>query len=410
MKKVKSYIKNNKILKPFIAFLVNSKRKLKYSVNKIKYKTDNKVIIFSSFWGKKYNCNPKGIYEAMKDDPKYADYKFIWVFIDPKRYEFLEKEKNTIVVKLYSKEYYKYCAMAKYFITNVSMPGWVTPKKNQVYINTWHGKPMKKIGCNITVSAIPKKELKKTQKGFRRNGKQYTYLFSPAPFFTEKMANAYGLDKTSKKVIEVGYPRNDFLFTYTKEDVNRIKENLNIPKDKKVILYVPTWRNYEYDKTKSSYTYQNNLDFKKLCKNLGKDYVILFKAHNLEEKNTEISEYNGFVYNVGDVDDINELYIVSDLMISDYSGAIFDYANLKRPMLYYMWDKDKYTNESQGIDFDFDELPGPIVIDENKLADAIKKEIKEFSYDDKYKKFNKKYNCLDGKDCAKKFVQKYINK
>ena len=95
-------------------------------------------------------------------------------------------------------------------------------------------------------------------------------------------------------------------------------------------------------------------------------------------------------------------------MISDYSGAIFDYANLHRPMVYYMWDKDEYVNESRGIDFDFNELPGEIVTKEENLASAIKNALNNFKYDEKYKKFNERYNCLDGKDCGNKFIEKYI--
>ena len=391
----------------FLRYMTNVKRKFSYFLCKRRYKTDDKMVLFSSFWGKKYNCNPKGIYEGLLNNDKYRDYKYIWVFKNPKPYKFLEDNPNTTVVRLYSKKYYEYCARAKYFITNVSMPNWVSPKKDQIYINTWHGKPMKKIGCNIEHSALPKKKLESTQKGFKRNGQMYTYLFSAAPFFTEKMATAYGLDKDSKKVIEVGYPRNDFLFKYTKKDVENIKNKLGIDKDKKVIFYAPTWRNYEYDSNKYSYAYQNHLDFDKLLKKLGKDYVILFKAHNQEENSADVSNYKG-VIDVSKIDDINELYIISDLMISDYSGAIFDYANLRRPMVYYMWDKDEYTDVSQGVDFDFDELPGEIVIEEDKLADSIKRSLKNFKYDAKYKKFNQKYNCLDGRDCGKKFIEKYI--
>jgi len=343
----------------------------------------------------------------MVNNSKYSDYTFVWAFVNKQKYDFLSKNKNTVLVKLYSKEYYKYCAKAKFIITNTSIPNWISFKKDQLYINTWHGKPIKKIGSNVNLDIDKSKDLKKIHKGFRKSGQKFIYIFSPAPFFTEKMATAYGLEKNSKKVIEVGYPRNDFLFTYTDADVKRIKKELKIPFGKKVILYVPTWRNYEHNK-KYGYVYQEALNFEKLSKELGKDYVILFKAHNMEEKNIDASKFKDLIYDVSHVEDINELYIISDLMISDYSGAIFDYANLKRPMLYYMWDKKKYIEESRGVDFDFGELPGPIITKEKELSHAIKEHIKNFKYDSKYKKFNEKYNCLDGKDCGKKFVDNYI--
>lgn len=384
-----------------------NKLKGEYILYKIKYRTNPKIILFSSYWGRHYNCNPKGIYKALLKNKKYQDYTFVWVFEDEQKFQDLKQQKNTIVVRLYSKEYYEYCAKAKYFITNVSMPEWIIPKHNQIYINTWHGKPMKKIGCNEVNDSWPSEKAKKTLRSYKKNGKRYTYLISAAPFFTDKMATAYGLNKNSKKVIEVGYPRNDFLFQYTDEDIERIKHQLDISPEKKVIFYAPTYRNYQYSRKKGSYVYQNRLDFDNLLKSLGKDYVILFKSHNQEEKGTNISQYKNSVIDVSNIEDINELYIISDLLISDYSGAIFDYANLKRPMVYYMYDKYMYENK-RGVDFDLNELPGPVIMEENKLAAAIKSQLKNFKYDEKYKKFNEKYNCLDGKDCGEKFIEKYI--
>ena len=407
MCKIKNYISEN-FSKEQVDFLTKFKRGGGYLLYRIRYRTNPKIILFSSYWGRYYNCNPKGIYEALLRNEKYQDYTFVWAFEDKKKYRYLQKEKNTVVVRLFSKKYYRYCAKAKYFITNVSMPEWIVPKWNQIYINTWHGKPIKKIGCNAINEQWSEKKKKNTYRGFRKSGKRITYLFSGAPFFTERMATAYGLKKNSKKVIEVGYPRNDFLFRYNGKDVAKIKRKLGISQHKTVILYAPTYRDYKYSRKKSSYIYQDHLDFNRLAKELGEEYVIIFKSHNQEEKGTQLKSYKKSVINASNIDDINELFIISDLLISDYSGAIFDFANLKRPIIYYMYDRDKYINQARGIDFDFNELPGPIIMEESLLASTIKNELQHFKYNQKYKKFNAKYNCLDGKNCGNKFIEKYI--
>lgn len=407
-KKIISYVKKTKYLnKIYNKYLLHMKKKNYKKISR-KYKVYDNIILFSSFWSQKYNCNPKGIYQELLNNKEYDNFKFIWVFNDTKKFSFMNKNKNTKIVKLYSDEYYRYCASAKYWITNVSMPNWVEKKKNQIYINTWHGKPIKKLGCNLCYGKNLRKSLKETKKSYTKSGKKFDYIFSAAPYFTKRMATAYGLKENDQKVIEVGYPRNDFLFKYKKEDVMNMKKMLNIPINKKVVFYAPTWRNYEYNIKNHAYVHRHALDLTALSKSLGKDYVILYKTHNMEEKNVDRYTFKDSAINVDFIDDINDIYIISDLLISDYSGAIFDYAILSRPIVYYMWDKEQYLNESQGIDFDLDELPGPVVYEQKDLAKIIKYEIKNFKCNKKYKDFNKKYNCLDNRNCAKKFIKKYI--
>ena len=161
-------------------------------------------------------------------------------------------------------------------------------------------------------------------------------MISPSAFCTEKFVSAFDL-KDKSIVKEVGYPRNDFLYKYTDKDINRIKRSLGISKDKKVILYAPTWRDDQH-KSGVGYTYEVNINFDKLRKELSKDYVILFRAHYFVSSIFDFSKYEGFIYNVSNVDNVNDLYVISDLLITDYSSVFFDYSILKRPVLFYMYD------------------------------------------------------------------------
>ena len=121
-------------------------------------------------------------------------------------------------------------------------------------------------------------------------------------------------------VLEAGYPRNDFLINHTPEDEAQIKRELGLPMDKKVILYAPTWRDNQHD-AKLGYVYRTHMDFDALRREFGDDYVILFRAHYLVANSFDFKKYKGFVYDACGVTDINRLYVVADVLITDYSSV-----------------------------------------------------------------------------------------
>ena len=145
----------------------------------------------------------------------------------------------------------------------------------------------------------------------RVDSKRYTYMVSPSHFCSEKFASAFNL-KNTDILKEVGYPRNDYLYNYTDSDA-------------------PTWRDNQHDSAKG-YTYTPQLDFDMMKKAVGSEYVLLFRSHYFIANYIDLERYKGFVYNVSTYNDIAELYIISDLLITDYSSVFFDFANLKRPM------------------------------------------------------------------------------
>ena len=223
------------------------------------------------------------------------------------------------------------------------------------------------------------------------------------------MCSAFNLKEVHKEncIIEQGYPRNDFLYNYTEDDVKRIKQKLGIDGiNKKIILYAPTWRDNQHQ-AGVGYTYKTEVDFDKLQKELQDEYIILFRAHYFVSNSFDFEKYKGFIYNVSNLDDVNETYVVSDILITDYSSVFFDYANLKRPMLFYMYDFEEYKDEMRGFYIDIDELPGEITKTEDELINAIR-HTKNFEYNEKYKKFNDKFNYLDDGQAAKRTVEKFM--
>ncbi len=367
------------------------------------YPVQTKWIVFESYGGTdNYGCNTRAIYESMIQDPDYFDYKFIWAFNHPKKFMYLkENNPNTVIVKRGTKRYIKFCARSKYIFTNTGMPKYIKPNKEQKMVYTWHGKPLKRIGCSFQGESEGKRSKKQLIKDYTGSGKRLTILTSPSPIFTPIMADAYNLSPEKRKtaMLETGYPRNDFLFKYTLEDVLKIKINLGIPLDKKVILYAPTWRPFKWIGGKK-FEHVAVLDLEKLYEELGEEYVFLCRLHHLERDSMHFDQFPGFLYDVSMVEDVNRLYIISDLLISDYSGTVFDFANLCRPIVFFMYDKEEYVGGANGLNFDLDFLPGPITETQEEMTEAVKDQLAHFVYDEKYKKFNEACNCLDGPDCA----------
>ena len=414
-KKIKKILKKlsskNYLFRSTYNKIKSVKRKIMYKSIYKKIPINDKMVIFETFWGKSYSCSPKAIYEYMIKQPEYADFQFVWVFKNTKERKGFFEDNRTKIVKYDTKKYYQYFAEAKYWIVNFRLADCIIKKEEQICLQCWHGTPLKRIGCDIQINKGNKLSSRKAiNKSYINDAKKYDYFISPSKFCTEKFTTSFGLDKLHKEniLIETGYPRNDFLYNYTYEDCRRVKEKLNIPKDKKVILYAPTFRDNQHQLGKG-YVLELKLDLDELWEKLSDKYVILMRLHYLVANKLDIKQYQGFAYDVSKYDDINDLYIISDMLITDYSSVFFDYANLKRPILYYMYDLEEYQNNIRNFYIDLDELPGPILKDENDLIEKIDKIDKvEKEYKEKYKKFNEKYNYLDDGNAADRVVEECI--
>lgn len=410
MKKIRVFLfnlaKKNKTLRIFFRNTLNLKNKLKYSYYKTKYKMDDKTILFEAFGGRNYTCSPKAIYEKMLTMKEFKDYTFVWSFIDPSKHE-VKKDKRLKIIKSKSKEYYKYISISKYWIVNSIIEEGITKKKDQVYVQCWHGTPLKRLRYDIVVNGASLNSVEEIRKRNDIDAKKFDYFISPSKYCTEKFTSAFNLKALGKEniIIEEGYPRNDFLFNKTKKDIDAIKKKLGLPLDKKVIFYLPTFRDNQHT-SGVGYTYKLGIDFDSLKKKFSKEYVILFSPHYFIENSIDLTKYKGFIYNVARYDEINELYLVSDIIMTDYSSVFFDYANLKRPMLFYMYDIDDYKGNLRDFYISLDELPGPIAKTQDELENNLKNIDKEFKKNkEKYEKFNEKYNYLDDGNASERVIK-----
>lgn len=366
----------------------------------IKLPMKSNYIVFESFLGKHYADSPRNIYEYIQKQG--LDYKCIWVFNDKKR----KIPGNAKIVKRFSWSYYYYFAVSKYWVNNMRQPLSLIKREGNVFLETWHGTPLKKLVFDMKEihSANPKYKV-----NFYKQSRAWDYLISPNQYSSEIFRRAFKFDK---ELLEYGYPRNDILYASNKEEQARvIKKSLGIPLDKKVILYAPTWRDDQYYKP-GKYKFNLSLDLNLMKEKLGNDYVVLLRMHYFIADNIDVSQFEGFAFNLSKYDDIADLYLISDILITDYSSVFFDYANLKRPILFYTYDLEKYRDTLRGFYLDIEkEAPGPLLMTSEEVVDAIlniDKVKEEFSevYDEFYQRF---CSWHDGRSTEKIFKKVFLN-
>ena len=364
---------------------------------------DQHTILFLSFHGRGYSDNPKAIYEQMRKDERFKDYHFVWCIKNNKQ-KTIEIEGATIISYL-SVAYFFYLSRAKYWVFNCKMPAYIAKKENQIYLQTWHGTPLKRLGHDIHVdkdttfyrSQLSAEEMYRT---YDVDVARYNYMISPNSFCTDIFQSAFAIDRA--RLIETGYPRNDILTNATAEQKQAIKDRLGIPSDKKVLLYAPTWRDNQY--VRAGYTFKLEADFKKWKEMLADDYVVVFKPHYLIINETAKDEsLKGFLFNIEANEDISSLYLIADALVTDYSSVFFDYAILNRPIYFYMYDIESYKDELRGFYIDiYKDLPGKIYDQEQAMLEAIKQGDYDF---DKLKEFNAYFNEHEDGCASKRVVE-----
>lgn len=325
------------------------------------------LIVFESFHGKQYSDSPRAIYEYMRE--KELSYDMYWM-ADRRHINVFEKLEDVQYVKRLSFKWILLMARAKYWVTNARLPLWLPKPNDTIYVQTWHGTPLKRLGVDIEEVHMPGTNTEKYKKNFLFEAGKWDYLVSPNAYSTEIFKRAFGFDK---KVIESGYPRNDFLINNNNpETIVRLKRKCKLPLDKKVILYAPTWRDNQFY-VKGKYKFDLQLDLNQMKRELCDEYVIVLRLHYLVAENLDLTGYEDFVYDFSNHEDIRELYLIADLLITDYSSVFFDYANLKRPMLFFVYDIDDYRDNLRGFYFDFEKkAPGPLVRTTNEIIIEIK--------------------------------------
>ena len=360
------------------------------------------IILFESSNGRNYTGNPKSVYEEILNQGLDKEIKCVWSFDQTNT----EIKGNAKKVKRSFFKFLYYSLRSGAWVFDSRHLYYLRKNKKTKYIQTWHGTPLKKLGLDMDyIDMSGNQDIKQYHDDFRKNTSLWQYLISQNSYSSEIFRHAFDF---KGEMLEIGYPRNDILINKNNaEDIDEIKTRLNIPKDKKVILYAPTWRDNEYYE-KGKYKFATEMDFDQMKSELSDEYVLIVKFHYLVKENIDWSKYDDFVIECDADWDIQELYLISDMMITDYSSVMFDYSLLKRPMIFYAYDLENYKNNLRDFYFDMiNEVPGPICLTNDEMIGFIKNYTEEsykMEFGEKYKNWSEKFNTFDDGNASKKVI------
>jgi CDP-glycerol glycerophosphotransferase len=371
-----------------------------YTIAKRVVPLDRNMILFESGIGKQYADSPRYIYEEIVK--RNLPYKKIWVY----NKAMPVKDTNTQQIKRLSPQYFYYLAKSGHWVNNQNFPTYIKKRKGITYLQTWHGTPLKKMLFDIeNIHGRSDDYLERVHEAT----KQWDYLVSPSSYASKAFRSAF---KYEGEIVESGYPRNDLFYKNHQSDLKeQVKNKLVIPKDKKVILYAPTFRDNE-TKGKNKFVFDIKMDLHEMQERLGDEYVVLLRMHVVISNNFTIpEELNSFVYNVSNYPEIQELSLISDILITDYSSVMFDFANTNQPILYFTYDFEEYKNDIRGFYMDFEEeAPGPFLYNTEEIIQSIENiDSVTQSYQERYKAFQQKYCSLEDGHASKRVVDQLFD-
>ncbi len=357
------------------------------------------LAVFDSFSGRQCSCNPRAIYERLR--AALPDLECAWVSRDG---QFSVPDGGRTVF-VDSRSHFEALAQARYVIFNDTLPAWFKKRDGQFCLQTWHGTPLKRIGLDIERPQFATGLIYPDV--LRKDAADWDVLLSPNGFSTPIFRHALGF---SGEIMESGYPRNDLLHKQGQEQrAAAIRERLGLPHGKRVVLYAPTWRD-DALQLNGRYRFELQLDLDAAAKSLGGDHVLLLRLHANERNGGRPRGHGGFVFDVTHYPDITDLYLISDVLITDYSSVMFDFAGTGRPMLFFTYDLERYRDKLRGFYFDFEaEAPGPLVRTTDEVVEALR-DVDQIAaaHQQAYKAFKAKFCALDDGAAAARVVDRLL--
>lgn len=324
------------------------------------------LAVFESGLGKQYGDSPRAIYEDLLARGRVgvpgAPLRATWINDTSTRIPGTAVEK----VKRLGPRYFWRLGRARYWVNNQNFPHYLEPAGATRYLQTWHGTPLKRMQHDI--DGIADRDPEYLEKVTRMTG-YWDALVSPSPYATACFRSAFRFDG---EVVEQGYPRNDlFHAPGAEERARRVRQRLRIPDGRKVVLYAPTFR--DDVKRGNSFLADLRLDLDLLQQRLGDDVMVLLRFHSIVKGRPKLrAEQLDFVRDVTLFPDTQDLLLVTDVLMTDYSSIMFDFAALDRPMVFFTYDLDHYAGSLRGFYLDFaDVAPGPLVRTSEEVADAL---------------------------------------
>ena len=313
------------------------------------------LAVFASYWYRGYSCNPRAIYEKLREEAPWV--RGVWVV----RKELRDSMPGGVdYVVASTRDYYRLIARAKYFVNNANFPNEFVKRPGTIHVQTHHGTPLKTMGLDLREAYFAGGRMNFDR--LLERVARWDYSISSNSFSTEIWKRVY---PGRYETLEVGYPRNDVLVNATQADVQKIRERLGIAPGQRAILFAPTHREYLS-------AYVPTVDLARLAEALGPDFVILARLHYFygEAVAAQVASSSGIV-DVSRHPSIEDLCLAADVLLTDYSSIMFDYAVLDRPIVVHAPDWEVYR-EKRGTYFDLRaEAPGVVTTTDDELADAL---------------------------------------
>lgn len=347
-------------LKKLVLYVIEMSRKsYMFLINKIIGINTNKIV-FISFGGKSYSDNPKAVSEKLH--AMYPNFEIVWLFNNP-------EERKKIVpdyvrcVNASSNKGLKELATSKVWVDNFTKPLWIYKSKQQYYIQTWHGdRAFKKILYDAWPNGKrPEPIIESEICDLAISGSDYGNMQYKSAF------------KYNGEILQVGYPRNDKLVNNNKNSIKLTKQLLGIKEDIKILLYAPTLRRVSSNNKTNQYIGEIDLIevINSLEEKTNQKWVCLFRAHSAVKGLSGIPDTNKFI-NASKYEDMSDLLLISDMLITDYSSCAGDYALMEKPIILFQNDREEYIKKDRAFYFDIDESPYIVSMNQSELNKIIK--------------------------------------
>lgn len=347
------------------------------------------IVMFESFAGKSCTDSPRAISDALH--AKAPDLPIHWSIADFS----VEFPEYAVPVLRGSREWFIMLGTSRTIVNNNNFPSYFRKSEGQLYVQTWHGTPLKKLARHA-----PTRYLSASYRRLmERESQMWDVLFAQNAFAADVLPDAFGY---GGDVLTLGYPRNDALAAPGRASrAERVRRDLGITPEKIVVLYAPTWRDNAKD-VSARHTMVNHLDFATALTSLGPQYVFLVRGHHNVSGGAS-TQIGANLIDVSMYPEINDLILASDLLVTDYSSISFDYCVTDKPMYFLVPDLDQYRNEVRGLYLDWEAIaPGPLCSDTGQLCEAIRSGIQV--PEAVYRRFKETYAALDDGGAADRVV------
>ncbi len=312
-------------------------------------------VVFRSNQGESYTCSPKYIskYISRNCDDEFEQ---IWLFNDPKKYAFLKRKGIRVVPQISLRAIY-YLITAGFLIDNHGVQSYIPIRRKQTVINTWHGGGSYKKSYKDATSehvAYVKHMMDTT-----------TYFISSCARFSANNIKVL-YDNAPEKILEIGMPRNDIFFGRHDSIIRKVKKFYDIPEEKKLVLYAPTFRD-----NAGPEVYKLDVDrvTRALSERFGGEFVFLLRFHRFTG-DLDCYDNNPSVIDATTYDDMQELLYACSALITDYSSCIWDASLTYKPCFIYAPDLDDYLAD-RNFYTPVSEWPFPMARDIDALEDII---------------------------------------